>query len=1214
VNATWEHLPANSLVTAFGLPGVPTGHNPVDGSVPGALVRNLPGIAAVAPGIGWRSIAADGPSAGGEWNVGDTATLRLNNGHFQFLRDTVGGTINLGGNNATFNTTPVGGAAPAGGFFTPVSGHQVAPGVTQYTTMRYTYTAPAVNFNVPTTIAGVSGLTLEGSVTTNGSFAHAGLVPAVPAGLQNGANVALTGNAPGAPAANRTVALEAARAGIATARADFLTDNAGIAGSVAGDVVAERTEFNALITDANTLRTDALAALDAAAIDAMGDGDLSRVTAISTLRGTIYALTPLTALAVIADGDEILAAAAATAQPLADRLAALTPFFTGANVATFGATTAGVGPAINLEDTIAPGGNINLFAASAGTPVTNTITGATITAPATVVYEMVISQHPTAAQANLMNVRVVSITPIVTDGAVAFDNATIVQTRGTGTVTLTDVSGVANVTAASLTVAPLSGITGIPFVPVYRTTGEAVLFIEQMSFANLGGGPGALGNQANWTLAHPRGTIAAEPGTRLVSATPLPSGRTAVPLNTISVIERLGNQINVGGFFQLSLNNGYRFDNAVTVGNNAPTIVVTEGTGQLNVQFVGFSSDRSIAYFQVVSQVPAAGIRVNPVIINISGLVVSRNQYASYAYLSNNVATLTSRSLNANETATVINAVGGTSIIGGATVGAGVSNYTVDVANFAGYAIYFRPLTDAINPWVPGNPAANFPEVTAAMIGNTRAGQANIVTHRVELTEATVNSIWWERNVRFSLVDADGNGIDGVKIAEVRILDTHNLNYTGPRTFRDDIAVGDLNQSRFSRSFFELRDIRRTNNEVAAGVLLQFTLNTAANFTGNVYIRVDGTGIEESTTFSHAQANHRSAQQFRIREFVAPATISTETTEVTIGYQTFRTADVTFRETAVEGFRRNQYIHVLVQEFAAAGSWGLGDNTIVFNPIQASDVVTANAASTFAWDRVSMQGNRININVSRPSTNVDNLAGVTIRNLAVRINRDAPFGNFDLVVGGNAVTNTFRANTQGYDFVRSAFFPVQGVIFPNYVSVATPGDARTIVNNVVLTPGQNVAVVNGEERMMENAPFICQESHRTLIPLRALMYLMDISSENIIWDEATGQVTILVPGVSPRIFTFTNGSAIMTINGAAITMADENGVQVQAQIQAESGRFFIPLRQLGQAMGISVVWNGTNAIFNPTAAQQVGIQAVPAAELEVQLPADVAPAAPADSE
>jgi hypothetical protein len=488
-------------------------------------------------------------------------------------------------------------------------------------------------------------------------------------------------------------------------------------------------------------------------------------------------------------------------------------------------------------------------------------------------------------------------------------------------------------------------------------------------------------------LVHGRG-IGAETGTGLTSVLPLPQGRNEATLNTISVTERAANIIQAGGFFQLALNPGYSFANIRTTLNPSGNIIVETGNPNLTAEFIGFNSDNTIAYFRTGGN---TSIRGNAVSINISGLRVARNSDASYGYLNNNVATLTSSSIGPNDTFSFRNLAGTMVTEGMSGVATGVSNATTDVTSFAGHAIAYRLLpTNTAHRWNPLQAGV----ATPAPILNHPSGRANITTHAVEIIEVSPNSIWWDRDLRFSLVDNEGNALSGAKIAEVRVLDTLNLqNFetSTPTRFFENDHVRDFPQARFTRTFVEFRDLRKTNNDVIAGMQLQFVINTAANFHDEVFVRVSGTGIPEGTSFAPPVANHHSAQSQRIGGFERPINIIAETTDVTIGYQTFRTADIQINEQIVERIRHNASLDILIQEFASAGAPLFGQSIIVFNPIQASDVIRANTNSTLNWDRVTMQGNMISLAISRPSTNEDYLGRIRVENVAVRINRDVPF-------------------------------------------------------------------------------------------------------------------------------------------------------------------------------------------------------------------------------
>jgi hypothetical protein len=78
-----------------------------------------------------------------------------------------------------------------------------------------------------------------------------------------------------------------------------------------------------------------------------------------------------------------------------------------------------------------------------------------------------------------------------------------------------------------------------------------------------------------------------------------------------------------------------------------------------------------------------------------------------------------------------------------------------------------------------------------------------------------------------------------------------------------------------------------------------------------------------------------------------------------------------------------------------------------------------------------------------------------------------------------------------------------------------------------------------------------------MLPVRAVTEALS-SSAVVRWDDATKTVTITF---GSRVISMSVGSKTMTINGV--------GVAMQAQCEITDSRAFIPLRDLGYALGLN---------------------------------------------
>lgn len=127
-------------------------------------------------------------------------------------------------------------------------------------------------------------------------------------------------------------------------------------------------------------------------------------------------------------------------------------------------------------------------------------------------------------------------------------------------------------------------------------------------------------------------------------------------------------------------------------------------------------------------------------------------------------------------------------------------------------------------------------------------------------------------------------------------------------------------------------------------------------------------------------------------------------------------------------------------------------------------------------------------------------------------------------------------------------------------------------NEVRIQIGSSSVSINGQNFTMDAAAYIQPSSNSTLVPLRfsAIAVLGGSvgnadNSSIVQWDNTTKTASIN----ADKTITFTAGSNIMTVDGESIAMG--NGVTAEIK----DGRMYIPFRALGEALGISVDWDGT---------------------------------------
>ncbi len=119
---------------------------------------------------------------------------------------------------------------------------------------------------------------------------------------------------------------------------------------------------------------------------------------------------------------------------------------------------------------------------------------------------------------------------------------------------------------------------------------------------------------------------------------------------------------------------------------------------------------------------------------------------------------------------------------------------------------------------------------------------------------------------------------------------------------------------------------------------------------------------------------------------------------------------------------------------------------------------------------------------------------------------------------------------------------------------------------VVLTIGSGDMEVNGMTRKLDDAPFI--KDGRTLLPIRALIEVLGGSVE---WNATTKTATVML---GSRTVALTIGSKTALVNGKPVAL------DVAPMIV--KGRTFLPLRAVGENVGLDLAWEPVSQTISLT--------------------------------
>ncbi len=113
---------------------------------------------------------------------------------------------------------------------------------------------------------------------------------------------------------------------------------------------------------------------------------------------------------------------------------------------------------------------------------------------------------------------------------------------------------------------------------------------------------------------------------------------------------------------------------------------------------------------------------------------------------------------------------------------------------------------------------------------------------------------------------------------------------------------------------------------------------------------------------------------------------------------------------------------------------------------------------------------------------------------------------------------------------------------------------------VLLTINSHSALVNGNKKQMDVAPFIDVHSNRTLVPIR---FVTEFLGGNVQWDAVTRAVTITA-----------NKKVVKIIIGSKTAYVDGKPFELDQPAIIKNSRTFVPLRFIAMALGFNVEWNG----------------------------------------
>jgi len=485
--------------------------------------------------------------------------------------------------------------------------------------------------------------------------------------------------------------------------------------------------------------------------------------------------------------------------------------------------------------------------------------------------------------------------------------------------------------------------------------------------------------------------------------------------------------------------------------------------------------------------------------------------------------------------------------------------------------------------------------------GGTWSGNAEDRYHRAANVrfQETIQDSWWAmRNTVFTVPE-------GVRFLQVEFYDSRQLPMTqaANRQLHEGTnlaSANPLNPHPFYNIGRRAGSVTVNHNTLTLHGLsvnpnatarfdMRIWLNIQVDFDGDIYLTL------ANSAFRQVDDNYDA--EVLIARAVTPIAVETEVTEARVGFQFVTVADFSIIENVAGALLHGEYVYVTItDEIAVDMAIAPGfTQSVTDGNIRISNVRTN---TILGWSGVSGDRGQLQFTVERASTVPST---IEFSNVQVRIDRTVPFSNLSLVdtqgydihVWGPAVARNFRGlygSTNAYPFVTTAtqgaarnerdLFPV-GSISEQYVLIETPGEfaqGGDFGRYVRVPVPSTVVTVDGVERTLPVATWICPTSSSAMVPIRFVSYALGLEEGAVRWDPATSTVTV---DAGVRIVQFQTGNSFYVVNGVPIRMTNVAGEPVEMQIRYE--RSFVPFRALGEAFNIPVYWEAATAtaVYNP---------------------------------
>lgn len=473
--------------------------------------------------------------------------------------------------------------------------------------------------------------------------------------------------------------------------------------------------------------------------------------------------------------------------------------------------------------------------------------------------------------------------------------------------------------------------------------------------------------------------------------------------------------------------------------------------------------------------------------------------------------------------------------------GGGTSKQTIKIGNYEDFGVKLTAEDK------------DLPVIYAGAMANSKYDNQTL---KVTIEETVANSFIDNRKMEITLPEGvefvnDSGKRGGAPDSIDDVTEDFKVyNFAGSESDVKKAMTLNDNGTKITISGKDLPDASGTNKDRKRKIEFSVHVSAEADFTGDVVMTLGGPGVADKNVSA------------TVATVKAPIEVRTAVNELKIDYRNTEIADITLVEPEAGLWAKDDIINLEGERM----SFESGAKAEVVNGDMKLD--------KYDGDYIDVNDGVLSVKVSSRSSKTP--AEIKISGLSLYMDRSLAAGNYKLKVFGEAKNEFFMNNydKDGDDFA-NVFETQKVTVMDDFVKIVTAGrdkdDATFTTKIVVPVGGDTITAGTKEIKLSEMQGGACPPAYinndgYTMLPVRAVVEALN-EIATVRWDDATKTCTI---GFGQRVFSMTVGSKVLNLNGVstALNAAPEN----------KDGRVFLPLRDLGYALGLSdsqISWDST---------------------------------------